>query len=421
MRQVPKISVLIAILVAELGNNLLTPLFAFVFLATNSPLFTPEISMARRSILFGVSLSCYKLGEVLANIIFTSLSDYYGRKLALYSTSLGLLLIGILGGGALMIHSPLLMITGIFLANFLNTNKAIGPAIMGDIATDRQRVRYMALIQSIIAAGACLGPIIGGHLGEHPFWLPVAYLLPFAVVALLSVGNLYLVHSAPETLTCSSKPSKHYSLMTTFKDYLKLLQATQIRRLFLLLILCQISWSSYYEFIPPSLKNVFHYHPAKVGWFVGLIAFWLIIASSILIHGLVKVFNQRIILWLSAFGVALGSVMSLIATQYPSHPWSIPLMWGSAIPIAAGDVVFFSLFTALLSIHAPPEQQGKAMGLTLIIANLVWSLSALIGGYLLRYYPNRALLFAPVGAIALLLVLIYLPSPAPAQLKGEIA
>lgn len=81
------------------------------------------------------------------------------------------------------------------------------------------------------------------------------------------------------------------------------------------------------------------------------------------------------------------------------------MLWFSPIPTAMGDVIFFSLFTAFLSTQVAADQQGKAMGLTVLIATLVWSVTALIGGYLLTLHPNGALMFAPLGAVGLLFVL----------------
>lgn len=406
MRQVPKLNIFTVVMSAELGNNLLAPLFTFVFFATNSPLFNSPTSMTQRSLLFGLCLSLYKFAEVLANTVITTLSDHFGRKMAMYATALGLLIAGSAGVTALTIHSPFLMITGLFLSNLLNTNKAVGPAIIGDISPVQSRIKDMASIQCVISLGACLGPIIGGQFANHSLILPVAYSLPFLMVAIIAVWSLILVHTCQETLVIQ-RQGLTIPVIKMLKGYWSLLQSTEIRWLFLLLILCQISWSSYYEFIPPTLKNIFHYSAPQVGWFVGLIAFWLIVAASVVIRYLMRFYDHRQLLWISAAAVLMGTIFSLFASENPLQPWSQTLLWLSPIPTAMGDVIFFSLFTAFLSHRAPANQQGKAMGLTLIIANLVWSATALMGGYLLTLHPNGALLFAPCGALALLLVLIF--------------
>lgn len=396
MRQVPIFSVFSVVMSAELGNAMLTPLLTFVFFAVNSPLFSTPTSIAQRSLLFGLCLSLYKLGEVIANIIITTLSDHFGRKIALTATACGLLIIGISGICALTLHQAWLMIAGMFACNLLNTNKAVGPAIMSDISTPQNRVRSMAAIQCVISLGACLGPIISGQLA--------AYAFPFMLIILIACVNLLLMHRCPETLVT---PAQSVNLLRMLRDYRLLLQSKSVRWLFGLLILCQMSWSSYYEFIPPALRNIFHYSPAQTGWFVGLIAFWLIMATSFMIRLLLRYFNYRQLLWISSIAIVLGTLLSLIASENLWQPWSQALLWLSPVPTAMGDVIFFSLFTTFLLNEVASGQQGKAMGLTIIIATLVWSLMALLGGYLLTWRPDGALLFAPCGAVGLLLVLWY--------------
>lgn len=406
MRQVPKLSLFTVIMSAELGNNMLIPLLTFIFFATNSPLFSTSTSTVQRSLLFGLCLSLYKFAEVLANTVITTLSDHFGRKMALYATHIGLLIIAAAGIGALSLHSPYLMIAGMFISNLLNTNKAVGPAIMGDISTSENRITYMATIQGVIALGACLGPVLGGQLSNSSWFLSVAYSLPFAIVAVVALGGLLLIGHCPETLVAGPRRGK-LSFKKMFNDYWQMLQSADIRWLFFLLILCQISWSSFYEFIPPTLKNIFHYSPAQIGFFVGLIAFWLIVATSVGVRVLLRYFNYRQLMWISAVAVVLGTTLSLVASGNPEQSWSATLLWLSPIPTAMGDVIFFSLFTAFLSHQVAADQQGKAMGLTVLVATLVWSITALIGGYLLTLHPNGALIFAPLGALGLLLALTF--------------
>lgn len=333
MRQVPQLNIFTVVMGAELGNNMLTPLLTFVFFAANSPLFSSPTSMAQRSLLFGLCLSLYKFAEVLANTVITTLSDYFGRKMALYGTQLGLLIIAAAGLGALCLHSPYLMITGMFISNLLNTNKAVGPAIMGDISTPKNRITHMAAIQCVISLGACLGPILGGQLSNQSWFLQTAYSLPFAIAAVVALGGLLLIPHCPETLATHTLVQARQVVTISFKkmlkDYWLILQSNHIRWLFFLLILCQISWSSFYEFIPPTLKNIFHYSPSQVGFFVGLIAFWLIIATSVGVRLLLRYFNYRQLLWISAIAVAIGTTLSLAASANPQQPWSA-VCFGSA-------------------------------------------------------------------------------------------
>ena len=394
MRQVPKLKLFTVVMSSEFGNNMLAPLLSFIFFAANSPLFSQSTSMAKRSLLFGLCLSLYKIGGVVGCTIITALSDQFGRKLALNCTLTGLLIVSSFGAAALYLHSPALFIGGFLLVGLLDTNLATGPAIIGDISDNQNRVRNMATIQCVISLGACIGPIIGGQLANHQWLIKTAYAAPFLIAVIIAIISLIIIQYCPETLMDKSAVDK-ISLKNIVRDYRQLLKSRHVAWLFLLLILCQVSWSSYYEFIPPTLKNIFHFSPAAVGWFVGLIAFWLILATGVVIRPLLRIFNYQQLMWLSIGAVAGGTLLSLFASENPASSISQALLWISPIPTAMGDVIFFSLFTSFLSQSVTAHQQGKAMGLTRTIATLVWSLTAMLGGCLLAGIPTALYFLRP--------------------------
>ena len=114
-------------------------------------------------------------------------------------------------------------------------------------------------------------------------------------------------------------------------DYWRLIRTPHIAWLFFLLILCQFSWSSYYEFIPPTLKNIFHFSPAMTGWFVGLIAFWLILATGVVIRLLLRVFNYRQLMWLSDRRGCLRHAAQLIRQRKLPQPLEPAMHCGLAL------------------------------------------------------------------------------------------
>ncbi len=400
MGQVPKLKLFTVVMCSEFGNNMLIPLLSFIFFATDSPLFSNPTDTAHRSFLFGLCLSLYKLAGVIGCMLITALSDHYGRKLALNCALSGLLIVATCGAIALYIHSPILFIAGYILVGFLDTMLATGPAIVGDISKNHNRINNMATMQCVISLGACLGPIVGGQLASQQWILSTTYALPFFIASVIAAINLWLIQISPETL--NQPCPANFSLPSMIRDYLKLLRNPQIAWLFLLFILCQFSWSSYYEFIPPTLKNIFHFPPSLVGLFVGLIAFWLIIATGIMIRPLLKLFSYPQLLWMSTGAVAGGALMSLVASEYPFNAISLWLIWFSPLLTAMGDVIFFTLLVGFLAQAVPNYQLGRAMGLTRTLAYLVWSLTAMLGGLLLAWGYNHALALAPLGAIILL-------------------
>ena len=200
MRQVPKLKLFWVVMSSELGNNMLLPLLTFIFFAANSPLFSSPVSMARRSLLFGLCLSLYKISGVIGCTLLTALSDHCGRKTALNATLAGLLMVASCGMAALYLHSPALLISGYVLVGLLDTNLATAPAIASDMSSPQNRIVNMATMQCVISLGACIGPVIGGQLANHPLLLQTSYAAPFLIASIIAVVSLILIQYCPETL-----------------------------------------------------------------------------------------------------------------------------------------------------------------------------------------------------------------------------
>ena len=214
-------------------------------------------------------------------------------------------------------HSPFLFISGYFIVELLDNNLANGPAIIGDLSEDSpNRIKHMATIQCVIAVGASLGPIAGGQLANHQFIVQISYALPFMIAALIAILGLITINFCPETLIKTPELSyRKWSPISIARDYWMLLRTKNIAWLLLLLALCQISWSCYYQFIPPTLKNIFYFPPEKVGFFVGVIAFWLIIATSVLIRILLNFFNYLTLMKIAVGSVIIGTLLGAWAAS----------------------------------------------------------------------------------------------------------
>ncbi|WP_108651823.1 MFS transporter [Dongshaea marina] len=407
MRQVLT-RVFAVIMTAEFGGNLFTPLITFVFFATNSSLFSEPTSFAKRTMLYGLCLSLGKISSLVANTVVTALSDRLGRKFALNASLLGLALMGAMGVAALLTHQPLLLITGFILFNLLNVDKPAALAIVGDVSNQENRVTHMAVLQTVIALGACLGPIVGGQIADSTFGLQTAYALPFAVAGLIGLLGLWMVSLCTETFPAERR-SNNLKLGSMLKGYFALLKTPGIWPILILLILCQISWSTYYEFIPPILKTHFHFSAGQVGWFVGMIAFWLILGTGVIIHLLKRFLSTKGILWVSAIFVFVGISFSLLASLSPGSEFSQSMIWIASVPLAVGDVIFYSLLVSFLSESVSADKQGQVMGLNYIVITLIWSGTAVVGSYLMTINTQYVLMIAPIGGLGLLIAMGFFP------------
>jgi len=193
---------------------------------------------------------------------------------------------------------------------------------------------------------------------------------------------------------------------------LHLLKNPTILKISLILLLSQISWRTYYQFIPPVLKMHFHYSPQTVGIFVALVAVWLAIAASIGLKLLDKFFSLKSILYGSCISVFLGLLLANFANHLHASITSQIITWFAVIPIAMGDVIIYSVVNTLYSDAASEHDQGKVMGINYIIVTIVWASTGIIGGLLAAININAPIIFAPLGLLLLFVILYIRRHPA---------
>lgn len=401
MRQVPTAlrTLFFAILFDQLSLSTMFPVLAFVFFDTASTLFSPDTSYATRSMLYGVCISLANFSSIIAAVLLGILSDKYGRKRILLIAMLCPLVCAIFS-----VWGILLGIIWIFLLGKLisgsNTRSIAGPvaqAIVGDVGTADHKLAQMGYLQFIISLGAFIGPLLGGYLAKSFHFSTFNFSLPFLLAIIFAMSSCVIAFFYFKETYKSNN-----NLIINFKDTARLLLNPSVLQLSLYLLFMQISWSTYYQFIPPLLKNEFNFNAIQVGLFVGLMALWLAIASTIGIILLKKLNNHYKIILLGSYLISLGFVAVCLASKFPGIVLAKPLLWFSNVLIPVGDVIGYCAITTLYSNAVSIHDQGKVMGLGFIIVAIVWTLTALLGGVLSSFNVALPILVAPVGIVLLL-------------------
>ena len=110
----------------------------------------------------------FLLTTVLFQPIHTILSDIFGRKLVLY------ICIGFFGVGSIVVacaKSMEILILGRTVQGIGGGGlEALSEIILTDLTTLKERPLYIGIMGFIWAAGAVLGPIVGGAFAEYVSW-----------------------------------------------------------------------------------------------------------------------------------------------------------------------------------------------------------------------------------------------------------
>jgi MFS transporter, DHA1 family, tetracycline resistance protein len=378
--------------------NITFPVLTFIFFDIHSRLFEPATSQAIRSMWYGICVAIPHIVILFAAPLLSCLSDSYGRKPLLAMGMLGAFVFAVSAGMGILWGSLFLLLAGRIVQGLFARTNPIAQAVVGDVTLGKGKVVAMAYLQLAISIGACIGPIIGGYFARRFYFQELNYALPYFIASVIAfIGFLATLILFKETLTHTQSRQR-----LNWSSIKKVMSQPGVARISILLLLCQLSWSTYYQFMPPILKGLFHFDSIHLGLFVGLIALWLALATAFGVRILIKKLKVQHVITLSIYMVLVGLLLTLAACYIPSI--GRYLIWFAAIPTAVGDVVAYTCITAIYSNFVSHDEQGKVMGLCFVIVSATWAFTALVGGWLVGFSLLAPVYIAPVGIILLLII-----------------
>lgn len=384
----------ITMIFGNASERIIFPLFALVFFDLQSHLLAGDASHATRSYWYGICMAIPSIASFIAAPILSCLSDRYGRKNLLLLSLSGTLVAGIITSIAILSSSISLFILGVFIQGLFCRTNPIAQAAIGEITTGKDKLVTMGYLQSMIAFGAFLGPIIGGYCA-HVYFTQLNFSTPFILSALLSAAAIIVcLFFFKETVL---HPHKTLSLHVIFGS-VTLFKEKETLGLAAILACGQITWSFYYQYAPAAIKLTNQFSAESIGLFVGLMALWVTLGSSLGIRLLRNHFDFFSCLRIGLLLQGLGSLLIIIAF-YTHSAW---LIWFSSLPAASGDVITFGVLSTIYS-NRYQHQQGQAMGACYLNAALMWTITGLLGGYLMALYTTLPLIIAPASILLALL------------------
>lgn len=382
------------------------PIITLIFFDPTSRIMPASVDYAARSMWFGICISTPYFINLFCAPFFSALSDEFGRrKFLLFEISSAFLYMLCAALGVFFGEMWLLVLGFVIRGAFSRTNTT-ALAMIGDTCTKSKKLTYMGYLQVAICAGACIGPIIAGLFANRFYFDFFNFSLPFFIGSCLALINVMLVYflideTLPQPASESIK-SAEGRLHANLQSVKYVITHADILKISLLLLLFQISWSSYYQFTGPLLKTVYQFSPERLSFFISMIAFWLVLGAGPVFRWLHKRCSSLTILNLSAVVEVIGILITILVYY---HYLPTIFIWISALPVAMGDVLAYICLTTLYSNVVPEYMQGKVMGINFLIVGLVWGGTGLAGGFLISISPILPFLIAPLGVVASLFVI----------------
>jgi MFS family permease len=358
----------LVIFIGFCGYSLMITLFVPMLMGTNGFL-AADATAGQRSLMLGILLAIYPLGQFLGSPVLGALSDRYGRKpvltVSLCIAAAAYILISL----GIELRSLALIAIGCLVGGLAESNIAIAQSAISDVAGPDERPRLFAWVYSCCSLGYIAGPVIGGQLAvllgwSAPFWLTV----PLLGVTLVWIWIGFRETHPPEKEKRFDAFAALTNLATVFTD-------RPIRRLYLINFLIYIGLFGYFRMV--LVYMVDHWHTTVDQ--TTLIYSGLALISAVASFGLMAPLTRQFGLNRIAVGSAILAGVAMISITFPSQLGSIWITGGLTTLIGT---LALAACPTVLSNAVSAERQGRVMGNNQALQVGAESLSAAIGGAL---------------------------------------
>src|SRR3989344_1101701 len=186
-------SLLLVIFIDMLGIGIIIPLLGSVFMDSSTGIFSANTPLYIKSIMYGVMMGLYPLGQFFGAPLLGALSDHYGRKklliLSIAGSAIGYVLFGI----GIIYQNIYLLVFSRLLDGFTGGNISIAMSSIADISDEKSKAKNFGLIGMAFGVGMVIGPFIGSRLSDSNIVSWFSYSTPFFITAMIASVNIVLL------------------------------------------------------------------------------------------------------------------------------------------------------------------------------------------------------------------------------------
>ena len=378
----------LVILIDSIGASLILPLLEPLLLSENS-VFLSEGSPFYKSSLYGFSLMSFAAAMFIGAPMLGDLSDRVGRKPMLLYCLWGTLLGYLISGAAIIIKNPTFFILGRIIDGFTAGSLPVAQAGIIDVSDKDKTVQNLGYILFAVSIAYVGGPLIGGVLSQGVF--PTYF--PLFLAAAIAFINILILQSFYHDASIARESEVRLDFKLGFTHFFAAFKHAEIRNFSIILLLLQLAWTYYFQFIGFYASKTFTVDSVSIAWLLLFIGLGMALSFCFLAGKLNAKVKPRWLLSGGLLGIALLFILSMQCTQF------ITLCLLGFLSSVIYAVMYTSLL-GLLSKHAGHKAQGLIMGIAGSISAFSAGSTALIGGFIMSLQLVTP--FYMIGAILLL-------------------
>ncbi len=383
----------IVVFLAYVGFSLPLPLFPELFLDPQHSILPASYSIGVKTVILGVVMASFPLGQFLGAPFLGRMSDTWGRKkiilLSLFGTTLGYTCTGL----AVQMHSVAGIFFCLMFSGFCEGNIAIAQAVIADLEEGASRTTSFGWLNMFISFGFIVGPLLGGQLVQPHLVGWTAYAMPFYAASVMTLLGIAIIHFfAKETRVAMREKIARRSLWQVWGH-------PSLQRLFLINFFLWMGIFLYWRYLPVFLERFFAFRAAQQSYV--LIYDSLIIALAI--PFIVGPLARRTSSAKAAGWGGLFLALTLVIVVLPRFPEAL---FFTIPPIGIGLAIVMTNSTSMVSNAASANMQGLAMGSLAALQVLAEVITTAGGGFVAGGHPAFPLflgaLLLSIGSVIVL-------------------